>query len=78
MLILSRGEGESLTISLDSNIDPMTPAGELFANEPLVITVRRIRGGMVRLGVAADPRLTVLRSELTLRGTAEKREVWGV
>ena len=73
MLVLSRREGESLTINLDSNIDPMTPACELFAGGPLVITARRIRGGMVRLGVAADPRLTVLRSELTTRGSAEKR-----
>ena len=71
MLILSRREGESLTISLDSDIDPMTPACELFAGGPLVITVGRIRGRMVRLSVAADPRLTVLRSELATWGTAE-------
>ena len=50
---------------------PQAPACELFASEPLVIAVGRICGCMVRLSVAADPRLTVLRSELAARGTAE-------
>ena len=77
MLILTRREGESLTLTLDSSIDPATPAGQLFASGPVVITVRRLRGGMVRLGVAADPRLIVLRSELDPRGTAEKQGVRG-
>lgn len=78
MLVLSRREGESLTISLDPDIDPNTPACELFAGGPLVITVGDIRGGMVRLGVSADSRLTVLRSELAQRGTAEKLEAQDV
>ncbi len=78
MLVLSRHEGESLIISLDPDIDPNTPAGELFAGGPLVITVGHIRGSTVRLGVSADSRLTVLRSELASRGTAGKREARGV
>ena len=78
MLVLSRREGESLTLSLDPHIDPMTPACDLFAGGPLVITVLRHRGGMVRLGVAADSRLTVLRAELIPRGTDKKQEGQGV
>lgn len=78
MLVLSRREGESLAISLDPDIDPNTPACELFAGGPLVIMVLRHREGMVRLGVAADSRLTVLRAELASRGTAEKREAQDV
>ena len=71
MLVLTRHEDESLTITLDSGIDPMTPACELFAGGLLVITVLHHRGGMVRLGAAADSRLTALRAELASRGTAE-------
>ena len=74
-LVLIRREGESLTISLGSNIDPMTAVCELFAGGPLVITVGRIRGGMGRLGVMAEPRLTVLRSEVAPHGTAENWRV---
>ncbi len=55
MLVLSRREGESLTISLDSDIDPMTPACELFAGGPLAITVGRIHGGTVRAGRFGRP-----------------------
>ena len=53
----------------------MTAVCELFAGGPLVITVGRIRGGMVRLGVMAEPRLTVLRSEVAPHGTAENWRV---
>ncbi|WP_346380733.1 hypothetical protein [Acidithiobacillus sp.] len=71
MLILSRHEGESPTISLDSDIDPAMPVRELFVAGPLVITVQDIHRSVVQVGGPADPRLTVLRSELAARGTAE-------
>jgi sRNA-binding carbon storage regulator CsrA len=77
MLILSRRENESLTISLGAGVDPNTPVSEVFANGPLVVKIARVRGGTVRLGVVADSRVTVLRSELAPYGAAEKREVRG-
>ncbi|MHB1587421.1 MAG: carbon storage regulator [Acidiferrobacteraceae bacterium] len=77
MLILSRREKESLTIHLGAGVDPKTPVSELFTNGPLVVTVARVRGGTVRLGVIADPRFAVLRSELALFGTTEERGARG-
>ena len=55
MLVLNRREGESLTITLDSDIDPMTSANELFAGGLSVIAVGRIREGMMRLVVVRRP-----------------------
>lgn len=64
MLILTRKPGQLLTIEPHKTLDLLTPVYELFAYGPIEVTVLRIRGSQVRLGIQADPRLQVLREEL--------------
>jgi len=49
-LILSRKPGESLMIE--------TPLG------PVIVTVTKVRGNTIKLGIDADPSIRVLRGEL--------------
>ena len=70
MLIITRKPGQSLAIDLLAPADARLPAGELFAAGPLQIVVARVEGGRVQLGIDADPRLRILREELTLAATA--------
>lgn len=67
MLILTRKPGESVYIDLIEDLDPRTPIGDVFKDRRIEITVARIRGDQVKLGVRADPRLRILRAELTAR-----------
>jgi sRNA-binding carbon storage regulator CsrA len=64
MLILTRKPGQALTIRPDRNLDPTMPVEQLFADGPIRVMVAGISGPQVRLGVAADARLTILRDEL--------------
>lgn len=63
MLILTRKAGESFVIAL-GDVDPNTPVGELFARGPIQITVTCVRQHQLRLGIEADTRFLILRSEL--------------
>lgn len=47
MLVLTRGQGESIT-----------------SDGPMEIRVLRVRGNKVRIGIVADKRVHVLRTEL--------------
>lgn len=64
MLILTRKPGQLLTIGPDPSLDPATPVHELFLDGPIVLLVAGVRGSVVKLGIRAHPRLTILREEL--------------
>ncbi|MCK7580730.1 MAG: carbon storage regulator [Chromatiales bacterium] len=64
MLILTRKPGQALTIRPDQNLDLTMPIEQLFADGPIRVLVAGVSGPQVRLGVAADSRLTILRDEL--------------
>lgn len=64
MLILTRRVGEALMIDLQATTDPGTPAAELFAAGPIVVTVTASKGTQVRIGIQADRRFRILRSEV--------------
>lgn len=64
MLILTRKPGQLLTIGPDPSLDPATPIHELFPDGPIVLLVAGVRGSVVKLGIRAHPRLTILREEL--------------
>ena len=64
MLILTRKPGQAVVIDLIEGLDPRTPVGELFARGPIEVTVAKIEGGHVRLGIEADTRFRILRDEL--------------
>lgn len=77
MLILSRKPREALRIELGEDAAPSTTIGELFTAGPIEITVTQIAGNRVKLGIQADRRLVVLRSELYDKAKAEKRAASG-
>lgn len=64
MLILTRRPGQALTIRPGRNLDLSTPIEMLFADGPIRVMVAGVSGPQVRLGVAADSRLAILRDEL--------------
>ena len=64
MLILTRKPGQAVVIDLIEGLDPKTPVGELFTRGPIEVTVVKIEGGHVRLGIEADTRFRILRDEL--------------
>ena len=64
MLVLSRRAGEAVRIELADDVPPFLTVGDLFSQGPIEITVTRISNGAVRIGISADQRLTILRSEL--------------
>lgn len=51
---------------------PSTTIGELFRDGPIEITVTQVAGNRVRLGIQADRRLLVLRTELRRRPKTAK------
>ena len=55
---------QPVVVDLIEGLDPQTPAGELFAHMPIEVTVAKIEGGHVRLGIEADTRFRILRDEL--------------
>jgi len=65
MLVLGRKEGEVVRINVANGVSPSLTVGELFNAGPIEITVTRIVGGTVRLGIQADRRFTILRGELS-------------
>lgn len=64
MLILSRKPGQGVIIDVIEGLDPQTPIRELFARGPIKVLVANVEGDRVRLGVAADMGLRILRYEL--------------
>lgn len=74
MLVLSRRPGEGLQIELVEGAAPTTTIGELFRDGPIKITVTQVERNRVKLGIQADPRLLILRTELRVHPKAGKRE----
>ena len=68
MLMLTRKPGQSLQITA-GGVGPHTPIGEVFASGPIEISVAGITNKQVRVGIAAHPGLTILRSELATAST---------
>jgi len=66
MLVLSRKLGQVVRIDLLEGVDPRTPIGDLFAEQPITISITKIHAGQVRIAIAADSRLRILREELCL------------
>ena len=64
MLTLTRKEGESILISLSEDADPNLTLADLFANGPLALQVKSIKGKQVSLGFDAPKELLILRQEL--------------
>lgn len=64
MLVLGRKARQGIRIGLAEGVGQATTVGELFSNGPIEIVVTCIDGSMVRLGIEADQRFKILRSEL--------------
>jgi sRNA-binding carbon storage regulator CsrA len=64
MLILTRKQGQSLTIRPQPDLDPGIPVGALFAAGPIRVQVLGLQGPPVRLGVEANLGFCILRDEL--------------
>ncbi|MDA8362235.1 MAG: carbon storage regulator [Gammaproteobacteria bacterium] len=64
MLILSRRPGQSFHIFPSPQLTPDTPVEMVFGSAPIEITVTRVLGMQVRLGISTHPQLIVLRREL--------------
>lgn len=61
-LVLTRHVGQSISITTNKNISPMTPIGEVL--DEILITPVRIRGGQIKIIINADRNLSVMRTEL--------------
>ena len=64
MLVLGRKAGQGIRIGLVEGVGQATTVGELLSGGPIEIVVTSIEGSMVRLGIEADQRFKILRSEL--------------
>jgi sRNA-binding carbon storage regulator CsrA len=70
MLILTRADGEAITIEPESGVDPNMTIDELFRNGPIRIRIFR-RDQDVRVGIDAPQELLVLRDELNITSEAQ-------
>ncbi|MGC1272140.1 MAG: carbon storage regulator [Planctomycetaceae bacterium] len=64
MLILTRQTDETIVIGYGQQLWVTGPLGELVPVEPIELRILATRGDKVRLGVAADHRVSVHRSEV--------------
>jgi sRNA-binding carbon storage regulator CsrA len=64
MLILTRRVGQSFIILPAPGLNLATTVGELFSTGPIEVAVTQVSGMRVRISVAADQRLLILRAEL--------------
>lgn len=64
MLIITRKAGQVICLELDSETDPSTPVGDVFADGAIEIIVGLVRGSYVRLGVSAPPTVAIVRKEI--------------
>ena len=61
-LVLTRRLHESIRISLDESIDPMTPIGEIL--DEIIITPVGFHGKQIKLIINANKNLSIMRTEL--------------
>jgi len=64
MLLWGRRAGQGIRIGLAEGVGRGTTVGELFSTGPIEIVMICIDRSVVRVGIQADPRLKILRSEL--------------
>lgn len=64
MLLLGRKAGQGIRIGLAEGVGQTTTVAELFSDGPKEIVVICIDGSVVRVGIQADLRRRILRSEL--------------
>jgi len=64
MLVLTRREGETITLSPSKNVEPDVTEGELFSGGPIINEVVE-SGPQTKLGIDAPRDLKVLRLELS-------------
>lgn len=67
MLIITRRVSQSFIILPEPGLDLATPVGELFHQGPIEVAVTQVSGSRVRIRIAADERLLILREELRRR-----------
>ncbi|MEL7537882.1 MAG: carbon storage regulator [Pseudomonadota bacterium] len=63
MLVLSRRNAESISISLADESDPAMTVAELFADGPIEVTVLGSTASRVKLGVSAPRTLAIWRRD---------------
>ncbi|TAM48238.1 MAG: carbon storage regulator [Gammaproteobacteria bacterium] len=68
MLALALKDGQTVRISPDETPDPATPAGELFRDGAIEVTVVRHESGRVWLAFRAPREPLILRTRLPWRG----------
>jgi len=61
MLVLTRRVGESVLIYPSEELNPDTPISALFENGPIRLTLTRVNGNQVRLGITAPSCLNIVR-----------------
>jgi len=67
MLVLSRQEGQSITITIDESVNPAMTVGELFVDNPIRIHISNMEGKKTRIAtvsIDAPKELYIVRSEL--------------
>jgi len=43
MLAVTRKLGQSLYLTISAEIDPLTPVGEVFKDQPIVVRIARLK-----------------------------------
>ena len=61
-LTLSRRVNESVEITLNNDIDPTTPVGEIL--DKIIITPTKVEGNSVKINFQANKSLSISRTEL--------------
>jgi sRNA-binding carbon storage regulator CsrA len=64
MLVLSRKENESIKIEPLEGVDPSLTLREVFAQGPILLTLRHVGPRRVRIVIEAPSALKILRGEV--------------
>jgi len=72
MLVFTRRPGETVLFTLDANIDPMTPVGEVLSH-PIQIKVDKVRTGNVVVLCEGPKTIKIVRGGCSSRRLARRR-----
>ena len=75
MLVLTRRQGEYVTVFPAAEVDPNMTVAELFKDGPMEIHVGSINKNQVRLNIKAPNELLLLRNELCVDAVEEQASV---
>lgn len=64
MLVVSRKENESIKIEPLADVDPSLTLREVFAQGPILLTLRHVGPRRVRIVIEAPSELKILRGEV--------------